>query len=246
MTSGRSRTPPTALRAAPDTPVRVIVPGTVAYATAWDWQRSLTARRAAEQIGDTLLLLEHPRVYTAGRRADPANLVYDDAERTRRGIELFEVDRGGDFTYHGPGQLVGYPILRLAGPFVVDYVRALEDVLIHVAAGYGLDAERVAGMTGVWVGDTKLAAIGVRVSAGYVTSHGFALNVAPDLTDFEGIVPCGIADRGVASLASLGVDTTVDEAADRVRRAVVEVLGCTLEDASVDDLGLARTSPASA
>lgn len=234
------------LRADRDTPVRVVDAGTVPYGTAWDWQRDLVRRRGDDRIGDTLLLLEHPRVFTAGRRADRANLVFDEAERARRGIELFDVDRGGDFTYHGPGQLVGYPILQLDGPNVVDYVRAIEEILIRTVASYGLEAERIEGLTGVWVGDEKVAAIGIRVTSGYVTSHGFALNVRPDLVDFAGIVPCGIADRGVCSLSSLGIDTTVDETAGRVREAFAEVLGCSLEEATADDLGLVRDTSASA
>jgi lipoyl(octanoyl) transferase len=253
MTRDRRRTPAHEMRAAGDAPVAVVSPGLVPYATAWDWQRDLVARRSEDEVGDALLLLQHPRVYTAGKRADEANLVFDAAERDRRGIELFHVDRGGDFTYHGPGQLVGYPVLRLRGPFVVDYVRTLEDVLIDVARTYDLDAHRVDGMTGVWVGDEKLVAIGVRVSSRYVTNHGFALNVHTDLTDFTGIIPCGIEDKGVASLASLGVDTTMDEVERRVREAFADTLGCTLVPATADDLGLAapapepgRTSPASA
>ena len=245
-TTQRRPTPGTRMRADADAPVAVVTPGTVDYGTAWDWQHDLVTRRAAGEIGDVLLTLEHPRVYTAGRRADEANLVFDDAERARRGIDLFHVDRGGDFTYHGPGQLVGYPILKLDGPFVVDYVRALEEVCIRVAAGYGIVASRVKGYTGVWVGDEKLVAIGVRVSAGGVTSHGFAMNVTTDLADFGGIVPCGITDRGVCSLSSLGVEVTVDEARAATHEAFAEVFGCTLVDATPEDLGLSRTGTASA
>lgn len=234
------------LRAAPGTPVAVVSAGTVPYGTAWDWQRDLVRRRSDGTVGDTVLLLDHPRVYTAGKRADEANLVFDAAERARRGIELFHVDRGGDFTYHGPGQLVAYPILALDGPRVVDYVRALEAVCIRVLASYGVAGERVDGFTGVWVGDTKVVAIGVRVSAGGVTQHGFAMNVTTDLGDFDGIVPCGIADRGVASLTSLGVDTDVDEAGRRVRAAFAEVFDATLHDATIQELDLALADSASA
>lgn len=246
MATHRRGARPQDLRADADAAVRVVRAGTVPYGTAWDWQHGLVERRAAGTIGDTILTVEHPAVYTAGRRADADNLVFDEAERSRRGIELFHVDRGGDFTYHGPGQLVGYPILQLAGPNVVDYVRALEEVLIRAASSYGLDAVRVPGLTGVWVGDAKLAAIGVRVSNRYVTSHGFALNVDPDLADFGGIVPCGIPDRGVCSLASLGVRTSFAEAERRVLDAFAQVFGCTLEPAGADDLGLVRDTPASA
>jgi lipoyl(octanoyl) transferase len=207
------------------------MPGRVPYDTAWAWQRMLARRRGAGEIGDTLLLLEHPRVYTLGKRADETNLVFDAAERDRRGIELFHIDRGGDVTYHGPGQLVGYPILRLDGPRVVDYVRALEEVNIRMAASFGLRAERVPDFTGVWVGGAKLTAIGVRVDAARVTQHGWATNVCTDLDDFTGIVPCGIPDKPVCSLQSLGVeDITMDLAIDRTRAAFAAVFGVTLED----------------
>lgn len=244
--SRRTRRGPSELRADGSSPVTVVDAGEVPYGTAWDWQHHLVARRAEDAVGDTLLLLEHPRVFTAGRRADRANLLFDDAERARRGIELYDVDRGGDFTYHGPGQLVGYPILKLAGLGVVDYVRALEEILIRAVGSYGIDAHRVDGLTGVWVGDEKLAAIGVRVTSRHVTSHGFALNVNTDLSDFTGIVPCGIAGRGVCSLASLGVRTDIRTAKDRVRAAFAELFACTLDDRPADALGLLRDASASA
>jgi lipoyl(octanoyl) transferase len=234
---------PRELRAEREAPLVVVRLGTVGYLEAWDLQRHLVAERQAGRGWDTLLLLEHPRVYTLGRRADRSNVLLDDAELARRGIEVVEVDRGGDVTYHGPGQLVGYPILRLAGTrVVVDYVRALEEVLIRTVASFGITAGRSPGYTGVWVGDEKLAAIGVRVASGGVTSHGFALNVTSDLADFAGIVPCGISDRGVCSLASLGVTTDVEAVADAVERAVAEVLGATLEPASPASVAPATTS----
>jgi lipoyl(octanoyl) transferase len=242
----RSRSPARELRADGAAPVTVVAPGLVPYGTAWEWQRDLATRRTVGTVGDTFLLLEHPRVYTAGKRADEANLVFDEAERARRGIELYHVDRGGDFTYHGPGQLVGYPILGLDGPRVVDYVRALEEVCLRALASYGVAGERVDGFTGVWVGDVKVVAIGVRVSASYVTQHGFAMNVTTDLDDFRGIVPCGIEDKGVASLASLGVETTVDEARERVLAAFAEVFDATLDHAGAPDVGLAPIDAATA
>ncbi len=186
---------------------------------------------------DALFLLEHPRVYTLGKRTDRANLLADEAWLAERDIELVEVDRGGDITYHGPGQLVGYPIFRLASTRgVVGYVRALEEVLLRALAALGVHARRVEGFTGVWVDEAKVAAIGVRVASKGVTSHGFALNVTTDLDDFAGIVPCGISDREVCSLASLGVDTTIDEVGDHVTRAVGEVFGATLAAATLDEL----------
>jgi lipoyl(octanoyl) transferase len=233
---------PHTLRADRDDPVTVVTPGLVAYATAWAWQRELAQRRAAGEIGDVLLLLEHPAVYTLGRRADETNLVFSAAERERRGIELFQIDRGGDVTYHGPGQLVGYPILRLSAPRVVDYVRALEEVSIRVAASYGIAAGRVDGFSGVWVDDAKLTAIGVRVDAGRVTQHGWATNVTTDLADFGGIVPCGITDKAVTSLAQLGVPgVTVAAVIERTCTALAEVFGVTLVPATSQQLGLATT-----
>ena len=238
-----ARTPgdPTTLRADAAAPITVVRPGLVPYLTAWDWQRDLAARRAADGIGDVLLLLEHPRVYTLGRRADDTNLVFDEAERARRGIELHRIDRGGDVTYHGPGQLVGYPIFRLDGPRVVDHVRALEEVNIRLAASYGIAGQRVDGFSGVWVGNVKVTAIGVHVTAGYVTTHGWATNVTTDLSDFGGIVPCGIddPDKGVASLSSLGTDATVCAAITRTEAAVADVFGADLVHGDVASVGLA-------
>jgi lipoyl(octanoyl) transferase len=240
----RPAVPSTQLRADPDTPLAVVRAGTVPYLTAWDWQRSLVERRQRGEGRDVVLLLEHPRVYTLGKRADRSNVLLDDATLAERGIDVVEVDRGGDVTYHGPGQLVGYPILRLQGTPVVDYVRALEELLIRTLASFGITGGRSPGYTGVWVGDAKVAAIGVRVAAGGVTSHGFALNVTSDLDDFAGIVPCGITDRGVCSLASLGVTASVAEVSDRVVAAAGEVLGATLEEVPLAALGLPSTSPA--
>lgn len=237
-----TRPDPRTLRAEPDTPVRVARLGTLAYREAWQLQQRLVDERRAGRCPDTLLLLEHPRVYTLGRRAERGNVRYDAATLAARGIELVDVDRGGDVTYHGPGQLVGYPILRLAGTLVVDYVRTLEEVLIRALADLGVTAQRSPGYTGVWVGEQKVAAIGVRVAAGGLTSHGFALNVRPDLDDFAGIVPCGITDRGVCSLAGLGVDVEVAPAADLVAQAFAEVLGATLDEAGPDLVAPAPTA----
>jgi lipoyl(octanoyl) transferase len=228
---------PTELRAAAGEPLAVARLGTLGYHEAWRLQQRLVAQRQVDAGRDAVLLLEHPAVYTLGKRTDRSHVLYDDRARAEHGIELVEVDRGGDVTYHGPGQLVGYPILRLASiRGVVDYVRSLEAVLIRALAAFGLEGTRSAGFTGVWVGDEKIAAIGVRVASKGVTSHGFALNVAPDMTHFAGIVPCGIADRGVCSLASLGVDAGVDEVGEVVARAMGEVLAATLEDVTLDQL----------
>jgi lipoyl(octanoyl) transferase len=233
------------LRRDADAPMLVVRPGTVPYRDAWELQRRVVAQRQRDAGSDALLLLEHPRVYTLGRRTDRSHLLFDEAQRAARGIELVEVDRGGDVTYHGPGQLVGYPVLRLASlRGVVDYVRTLEEVLIRVLATYGVVGERITDLTGVWVGDDKVAAIGVRVASKGVTSHGFALNVTSDLRDFDGIVPCGIVGRGVCSLQSLGIDTTTDEVADRVELAVADVFDATLEATTLDTLECSTTPTA--
>ena len=180
--------------------------GLVPYRTALDLQAQLVEQRKAQQIPDQLVLLQHPPVITLGVkvRDDRTNVLVDSDELARQGVEVHETGRGGDVTFHGPGQLVGYPILDL-NPDRRDvhrYVRDLEDVLIQVAASFGIVAGRQAGLTGAWVGSDKLAAIGVRI-ARWVTSHGFALNVGTDLRQFDLIVPCGIRDRGVTSLERL-------------------------------------------
>jgi lipoyl(octanoyl) transferase len=188
--------------------------GRVPYADALALQRSLVEDRRAGRVDDLLLLLEHPHVLTLGVRGDGGRshiLATPDALDSR-GVEVHETGRGGDITYHGPGQIVGYPIIDLQ-PDRCDvhrYVRDLEEVLIRTASDYGVEAGRVEGLTGVWVGREKLAAIGVRISR-WVTSHGFALNVTTDLEYFNLIVPCGIADRSVTSLARL-----LGRAVDRV------------------------------
>jgi len=180
--------------------------GVVPYADALEIQRALVEDRRANRVGDLLLFVEHPHVLTLGVRGDGgrSHILAPPEMLHARGIEIYETGRGGDITYHGPGQLVGYPIVDLK-PDRCDvhrYVRDLEDVLIRTAADYGINARRIDGLTGVWVGDDKLAAIGVRISR-WVTSHGFALNVTTDLDNFDLIVPCGIADRGVTSLSRL-------------------------------------------
>ena len=223
--------PPAQLRRDADDPVSLARLGRVGYLDAWDLQRRLVAERQAGTGRDTLLLLEHPPVYTLGKRAHADHVLLSAAELAARGIELVEVDRGGDVTYHGPGQLVGYPVLALAGVrSVVDYVRGLEEVLLRALGHLGVDARRVPDYTGVWVGEEKIAAIGVRVASGGITSHGFALNVAPALEDFAGIVPCGITDRGVCSLAGLGVTDDLAWVGDLVAQAFAEVFAATLVD----------------
>jgi len=213
------------MRAAPE--IRRL--GVIPYAEALVLQRQLVEERRHGRIGDVLLLVEHPHVLTLGVRGDGGRshiLATEDALASR-GVEVYEAGRGGDITYHGPGQLVGYPILDLK-PDRCDvhrYVRDLEEVLIRVAFDYGITAERVQGLTGVWVGAEKLAAIGVRI-ARWITSHGFALNVSTNLDYFNLIVPCGIADRGVTSLSRL-LGHTVERAdvEDRLIQRFTEIFG---------------------
>jgi lipoyl(octanoyl) transferase len=179
--------------------------GRIAYADAWQLQKELAAQRARDLIGDTLLLLEHEHTYTFGSRGKREHLLVPREVLEAQGVAILDVDRGGDITYHGPGQLVGYPILRLAGYDLdaVRYLRTLENMLIDVARSYDLDAQHVRHLTGVWVGDHKIAAIGTKVDVHGITQHGFAFNVATDLAYFDQIVPCGIRNRQVGSLAQL-------------------------------------------
>lgn len=185
-------------------PWLVLSLGVVEYQEAWDLQRRLAEARQREIIGDVLVLLEHPHTYTLGRRATPEHLLWDEQTLARKGIACFPVDRGGDVTYHGPGQLVGYPIMniRQRGVDVHGYLRGLEAALMRALAWYSIGAGRDPAYTGVWVSDAKIAAIGVKISRG-VTSHGFALNVNTDLAYFQGIVPCGIPHREVTSMERL-------------------------------------------
>lgn len=176
--------------------------GTVPYAQGLELQADRVAARRGGTIPDQLLLLEHPHVITLGTSSRPDHVLLSDEERRLLDIDQFETGRGGDVTYHGPGQLVGYPILDLK-PDRCDlhrYVRDLEEVLIRALADLGITAGRVAGLTGVWVDGSKIAAIGVRVSSGWITSHGFALNVSTNLSFFDAIVPCGVHDRGITSI----------------------------------------------
>ena len=177
--------------------------GRTGYADAWRRQEELVARRNAGDIGDTLVFTEHDPVYTLGVRKDAdQHMIWDEAELARRGIAVFKTNRGGDITYHGPGQIVGYPIISLTPRKDLHaYLRLLEQVLINAVGTFGLAAARREGKTGIWLGPRKIAAIGVAVKK-WTTSHGFALNVNPDLTPFSGIVPCGITDGTVTSMAA--------------------------------------------
>jgi lipoyl(octanoyl) transferase len=201
--------------------------GRLPYAAGLELQAQLVADRQAGRAPDILLLLEHDPVFTLGRSARRENVLLAEDTLRARGFDVFDTGRGGDVTYHGPGQVVGYPILDLSPDRrdVHRYVWALEEVMIRACRDYGVDAERVSGLTGVWVGEQKIGAIGVRI-ARWVTSHGFAFNVTTDLAPFDLIVPCGIRGRGVTSLARLlGRDVPVNEAMDHIALHACEVLG---------------------
>ena len=203
--------------------------GTLGYQEGLDLQKQLVDDRKAGLIADQLLLLQHPAVVTLGVRSrnDRSHVLATPEALAAAGVGLFETGRGGDVTYHGPGQLVGYPIIDLK-PDRCDvhrYVRDLEEVLIRAVASFGIIATRVPGLTGIWVGDAKLAAIGVRISR-WVTSHGFALNVNTDLSQFDLIVPCGITDKGVTSMAKLlSRFVQMAEVEDAIILAFAEVFG---------------------
>ena len=200
--------------------------GRVPYAEGLQIQEQLVAERQAGRIVDVLLLLEHDPVFTMGRNAQAENVLLSKDALEAKGFQLFETGRGGDVTYHGPGQVIGYPILELPPDRrdVHRYVRDLEEVMIRACADYGVAATRIGGKTGVWVGTEKVGAIGVRI-ARWVTSHGFALNVANDLEPFALIVPCGIRDHGVTSLARLlGKDVALDDAAGRLATHLAGVM----------------------
>ena len=217
--------------------------GEADYRSAWAYQRELFMARLDREAGDCVMLLEHPPTYTLGRRGIADDLVYDERERTARGIELYEVDRGGRATYHGPGQLVGYPIMRLGERYdVVRYLRNLEEVLIRTSRDLGIDARRDPENTGVWVGSNKIGAIGVKITRG-ITMHGFAFNVTTDLSMFEGIVPCGIQGRWVTSVAAeTGTKHPVREVGTIAVRHLADIFGRAL--VWTHPRALLRTDPA--
>ena len=201
--------------------------GLVDYAAALDLQKERVGQRKAGIIPDTLLLLEHPHVYTLGRNARREHILVSTDWLASRGAQVYETDRGGDVTYHGPGQLVGYPILDLTRHRrdISWYMRSLEEVFIRTVYDYGIDAGRSPGAAGVWVGNDKLVAMGVHLSR-WVTSHGFAFNVNTDLRYFEWIVPCGLQGKGVTSLAALlGRKVEMEEVTERVVEHFGKVFG---------------------
>jgi lipoyl(octanoyl) transferase len=223
--------------------VDLLPQGPVDYTEAWQTQREVHAQVAAGDRPDTLLLLEHISVYTAGKRTEPH-------ERPTDGTPVIDVDRGGKITWHGPGQLVGYPIVRLPDSvLVVDYVRRLEEAIIAMLGGFGLTTGRVRGRSGVWLAadgirlERKIAAIGVRVAAG-TTMHGFAINVDPDLTTYDKIIPCGLVGVGVTSLAEeLGRSVTVSEVAAALRPELNRLLAFAPYAQSADIPAAVELSP---
>ncbi|MDQ2736434.1 MAG: lipoyl(octanoyl) transferase LipB [Pseudomonadota bacterium] len=199
--------------------------GVVEYQDAWELQRRMALLRRHELIPDTLLLLEHPHTYTLGRRGKLDHILLTPCQLAGRKIEVHEVDRGGDATYHGPGQLVGYPILKLEPGRMtfVHYIRRLEAALLQAVRDLGIAAGLQEGYSGVWIGDEKVCAIGVKVDARGITSHGFALNVNTDLSYFGHIIPCGITDKGVTSLQrELGRQVSMRRVQDAVARCIGE------------------------
>lgn len=213
-------------------PIRVVRAGVVPYNVAYEWQQELHKGRLEGRVSDVLLLLEHPHVYTLGRRFSPEHLLEDADALREKGIDVMEADRGGSITYHGPGQLVGYPILDLRRggrsrdiqPDVIVYLRRLEEAIIRAARSFDVAAVRREGMTGVWVGDTKLAAIGVNVSRG-ISKHGFAINVSTDLDYYSAMIPCGIPSAEPTSLERLlRRPVAIDAVADAVITQLARVL----------------------
>jgi len=216
--------------------------GLMGYAEAWALQKRLVAARKANAIEDVLLLCEHPHVITQGRNGKREHLLASEHVLQQKGVEFHATDRGGDITYHGPGQIVGYPILNLGAirRDVVWYVRMLEEVMIRATLEFGITAERVEGKTGIWVryenAEEKVAAIGVHISR-WVTSHGFAYNVSTDLRYFDLIVPCGIADSKATSLEKLlGRSVRREEIAPRIAKHFGEVFGLELRESSKTEL----------
>ena len=222
----------------PETSCLAVALGRTDYLEGWKLQKDLHARVAEGALPNVLLLLEHPHVYTLGRRGKPSDILATPAELSRLGVEVHHVDRGGEVTYHGPGQLVGYPIVNLrewgGGP--LRFVRALEEVLIATLAEFEIAAVADERPTGVWVGESKIAAIGVKVSRG-VTTHGFALNVNPDLSYFDRIVPCGMPDVGITSMEAERPEVAAVQAVvPSVARHFGEVFGLSVERSTEGEL----------
>ncbi len=200
---------------------------TIDYKEAWDLQKSIFELRYQQKVDDVFLLLEHPHTYTLGKTADEKNLVGNEEYLKKNKISVYDIDRGGDITYHGPGQIVGYPIIDLNswGKDTDKYLRALEEIIIRTCADYGLPVTRVPKYTGVWIEDRKITAIGIKVTR-WITMHGFALNVNTDLSLYNGIIPCGITNKEVTSLQK-ELDTKIDiqEVKSKILNHTVTIFG---------------------
>jgi lipoate-protein ligase B len=211
--------------------------GVTDYLEAWEMQKAIARQRDSGSLHDTLVLLEHPHTYTLGRRGKLSDVLVGDAALKQMGVQVRHADRGGEVTYHGPGQIVAYPIVDvrlLGGP--VTYVRTLEAVLIHTLRDFGLDAQREDALTGVWVGHEKIAAIGVKISRG-ITIHGFALNVNPDLSYFQYIVACGIPGMTITSMERLlGASISLEDVSQRLVHHFGQLFGRRMEEATVERL----------
>ncbi len=212
--------------------------GLTSYKSTWDLQKQLFELRTKNEIEDVLLLTEHHHVYTLGKTSDENHLLAKSEELKANNIDVFEIDRGGDVTYHGPGQLVGYPILDLNNYYndIHRYLRDLEEVIINTLCDLGIRATRDEKFTGVWVGNDKIAAIGVKVSR-WVTMHGFALNVNTDLSYFDRIIPCGIFHKGVTSMERLlGVKISMEEVSEKIVHHFGNVFNVCVEEISRESL----------
>ncbi len=203
--------------------------GLIDYKQAWDLQKEIFDLRLRNEINDTFFLLEHPHTYTLGKVAERENLISSESQLKELGISVYDIDRGGDITYHGPGQIVGYPIIKLSD-WKEDthlYLRGLEEVIILTCREYGIETERNPKYTGVWIGERKIAAIGIKVSR-WITMHGFAFNVNTDLSYFGGIIPCGIKDKDVTSLQrELGREISIDEVKEKLIKNFIKVFDYT-------------------
>lgn len=222
----------------------LIETGLLDYQEAWDLQRKVHEERVAGRLEDTLILTEHPHTYTIGKAGGEQNLITDEAALAENGISTYRIDRGGDITYHGPGQIVGYPILDLHNYYldVHRFLRDLEEVIIRTLSEYGIKAGRVQGLTGVWVDGAKIAAIGVKVTR-WVTMHGFAFNVNTDLDYFSKIVPCGISDKPVTSVRELLWEKqSLPEVRKQISRRFAEVFQVELRKVSLDKFFQVQTA----
>ena len=203
--------------------------GFIDYKEAWDLQQEVHKKRVSGEVDDFLFLLEHPNTYTLGKTAHKENLIGSEDYLKKNQISVYDIDRGGDITYHGPGQIVGYPIIDLNNWFkdTHKYLRALEEVIIKTCSDYGLNSERNSKHTGVWIGDRKIAAIGIKVSR-WVTMHGFAFNVNTDLNLFNGIIPCGIQDKSVTSMKQeLNREVSIQEVKEKLLKNFTVLFGYT-------------------